>query len=810
MLRAWRSEIPAALTRFRRRPVRGLLASLALALGIGTSTAAFSVVDAVLLESLPIEAEDDLAVVWRRSEARDFDHVPFRPEEVDRLIAAAGSAPLLEVAAMETVGARAGLGEGPDGTFAIDHVRVAGDFFGVLGARPAEGRLLTSEDDRLGATAVVVVSHDYWTSALGADSGAVGSSLRFNGVTYVIVGVAPPGFDIPAGADVWATVRGAFPEWDPAQPEPVELDLLVRSAPSTPAEAVYAAVDEALRATGSAHPADTDFRATGAPLVDRLLGDLSAVVRTALLAALLLLAVAIANATLLFLAGGAGMVRDAAVRRALGASSSRVIAPMAADAAVRAGLGIALGLALAHTIVSVLVPHAPADLARFEGVRLDASAFGFAGLLGIAAMVGSAGLAGAWLMRRDPSDVLHSAVRVGAGDGQGMRRAIATGQVALAVVASVGAGLLWQSVRNLDTLDRGFEPEGLYVVALDLPFDFFEVPDGYVTTLGKVGERLAGLPGIEAASATINPPLSLRGGIDFVPRIDGQSAEDAASNPFIGFDAVHASYFDVLRTDVVEGRAFGTEDGPDGDPTIIVNRQAARLLWPGRSPLGRQVFMGGLSRNEWRTVVGVVEDHRFRTFPEARPAAYIPVAQYERLAPGRLAVRADIDAATLRSAVEAAFSSSFPGVRVLTVDAMPDVMARPMVRPRFAAAVFLSFSLATFLLAVLGVHGVFMVLVQERRREIGLRKALGANHAHLVRFIVVRILRVAGVGLVLGIVTSMWTGGLIDALLFGVAADDMSTLVTVALCTVVAALVAGIAPAFGAVSTDPVESLRAE
>ncbi len=809
MIESWRRECLAALRRFVRRPARPLMGALALALGIGASSAAFSVVKAVLLDPLPVASQDDLHVVWRRSAARDFDHLPFRPSAADAVMASAGRGPLTGVAAVETVGARAGLGEGPGGTFAIEHVRIAGDFFGVLGARPYAGRLLDRADDEPGAQPVAVISHAYWTEARGADPEAVGSTLRFGGVTFVIVGVAEAGFDFPMGTEVWASVRGSHPDWDAQDPPPIELDLIVRAGPGATPGAVHAAVDEALRDAGIDGSLAGDAEATGMRFVDLVIGNLEPVLRATLVAALLLLTVAVANATLLFLAGGGVLLREGAVRRALGASRASVVAPLAADAALQAAIGVLFGVALAWWTLAGLIPRAPGDLARFDEVSLDLATLGFAGGLGMVGLLGSAGLAGAWLLARDTAVLLAGGSRAGAG-GQGLRRAIAVGQVALAVVASIGAGLLWRSVSNLEALDRGFEAEGLHVVALSLPFDFFDVPAGYMTALADVTERLSARPGVEGVSVTMTPPLSIRGGIDFVPQIDGQSAEDARRNPYIGFDVVSRDYFTVARTGMVDGRAFGDEDGPDSEPTIIVNAAAAASLWPGESALGRQMFMGGLSRNEWRTVVGVAENHRFRSFPDVRPTAYVPVDQYSRLGVSRLLVRGEPTGGTIRAAVTEEFVSAFPGVDVLTVDALSDVMNGPLVRHRFAAAVLMAFSMVTLVLAALGVHGVFMVLVQERRQELGIRKALGAADVDLVRFITIRVASVAGLGVIVGVGLSTWTGGLLETLYYDVTSLDAPTIAMVAAGTLLAGLMAGVVPAIRAARTDPVESLRAE
>ena len=802
------SELRLALRRFRKRPARGLLGVLMLGLGIGTSTAAYSGVQAVLLEPLPIEAEDDVVIAWQRSQARDFDHVPFSPAgfEVARMM----DGPVLGVAAVETVGARAGLGEGPDGTFAVNHVRVAGDFFGVLGVEPTVGRMLAARDDELGATPTVVISHRYWVQTYGADPDALRTTLRYNDVGYAIVGVAPAGFDYPRGTDVWATLRGSYPDWDTNAPLGVELDLVVRLEEGLDLTTAFSVVDRVFSEDPLRRGGIEDLTTTGARFTDLVVGTLRPVLQTTLAAALILLLVAVANATLLFLSGGATVLREGAIRQALGASRRQVAAPFLADATLQAGMGFVLGIVMARLALSTIVPLAPEGFARLDGVVLDVSAVAFASLLGVASLVGSAGLAVLWLLRRAPQELLASGGLGGSHGGQGLRKLIAAGQMALAVVAAVGAALLWQSVRNLGALDRGFESEGLHIVTLSLPFSFFEPPEGFFPALESMSHELGLRPDIVGVSTTMNAPLSVRGGIDFAPRIDGQSPEEATDNPYVGFDVVLPRYFEISGTEILEGRAFGPSDGAGDDPTIIVNRAAAELLWPETSSLGGQLFMGGLSRNEWRTVVGVVEDHRFRSFPDVRPAAYVPLAQYDRLAPTRLLVRSVDDGAPIRRIVQGAVAESLSGVHVLTVESMTDVMARPMVAPRFASTVLVTFAAVTLLLAALGVHGVFTVLVQERRRDLGIRKALGAASSDVARFVGQQVVVVGLVGAGVGGALSIWASGLIESLFFGVSPGDLPTVTAVTAGAVLVGVAAGVLPAASATRTDAAESLRTD
>lgn len=800
------SELSLALRRFRRRPGRALVGVATLSLGIAASTASFSAVRAVLLEPLPVADQDELVVLWGRNEARDFAHVPFLPAAFDAVAASQGA--FSGVAAFLTVGALPALADGLEGSFAIQHARVGGDFFGVLGARPAVGRLLTAADDRVGADPVAVVSHDYWVRRAGADPALVGTTLRYGRNSFTIVGVAGPGFDIPQGTEAWATVRGSYPDWAEEAPPNLEMDLIARLAPGVTLGAALTSTDAVIARSPDLPEITRGMRTVGVRLTEFVIGSLDPVLRATLGAAILLLVVATANSTLLFLTGGARSAREIALRRALGARRLGVVVPLLMDAGLVAGMGVGVGIALAWVALKALLPLAPADFARFDEISLNWWAVAFAASLGASAMLASSVMAGAWLARGEPRDVLAAGGRTFSGGGERIRRTIASAQVALAVVAAVGAGLVGRTVSNLVSLDRGFDPEGLYIANLTLPFPF-EVSEGYVAGLEELSAGIASRPGVLGATVTISAPLSERAGIDFVPRLEGQAPAQAEANPYVGLDMVLPGYFEVAGTDVVEGRTIGDEDRAGSPLTVVVNEAAARALWPGQRAVGQRMYLGPIgAEEEPRTVVGVVENHRYRTFPEARPAVYVPLRQFWSFPPTRLLVRADGSVGSIRDLVSEELSGAMPGVRVLTIESMADVMRGPMLRPRFAAAVLLVFALVTLALACLGVYGVFSVLVHERTRELGIRRALGAQAQHLIGFVTMRVLVVGLAGGVGGIVVSLWAGRLLESVLYGVEVGDPGVLGAAVVGSLLLGCVAGAAPAMQAVRTDPVESLR--
>jgi len=389
---------------------------------------------------------------------------------------------------------------------------------------------------------------------------------------------------------------------------------------------------------------------------------------------------------------------------------------------------------------------------------------------------------------------------------------VASFQVALAVVTTVGAGLLVRSVDHLGGLDLGFDQEGLSVVSLTQPYSLFEVPSSYAQALDEVSRSLTGLPGIEAVTPTLNPPLTLNGGIDVVVGLEGQTDAEFQASPYMSFEAVLPGYFAALGVPTVRGRTLESRDGAGGTPVVVVSEGAARALWPGRDPLGRQVNLRFPGHEEtWWAVVGVVADTRYRDLFEPRASVYFPLPQMTAIPPSRLLVRTGSGGPTsVRAQVDEAFASVEPRVLVLREERMRDVLARPAARPRFAAAVLVAFAVTTLLLAVLGVYGAFATLVQERTREMGLRRALGAPSGAVERVVLGGVLRVAAVGTLGGVLFSVGASRWVGSLLHGVGATDPATFAVVILGALGLALLAGVVPARRAGRTDPGISLRVD
>lgn len=803
------TEARLALRRFFRRPFPSGIAALTLAIGISASTAAFTAVDRLLLRNLPVAAQDELVVAWHANPARGFSHVPFTPSAFEIV---EGSVPgFHSVAAFESAGARRTVVDGPSGDAVLHYVRVAGDFFGVLGVVPRLGRLLDGDDDRVGAAPSLVLSHGAWVSEFGEDPEIVGSTLRFGEQSFTVVGIAPEDFDIPAGTDVWVTLRGAFPDWAQDQPVGIELDILARLASGTNFDHARENLSRVLRADPTVAPDYGNLVPTVSSLEDWARGGYRPVLRVLLSASLVLLLAAVANVALLLLAGGASIAQEMAIHRALGASPSKLLTRWILDAAVVGILGAAAGLGLAAFALKGLVPLAPLEMKIPSAFGIDLRAAGFASLLTFAAVLLSAFVAGFAFSRANLRTALSAGGRGTVGAGERARWTVAGIQIAMAVLTAVGAGLMVRTVSELRQLDLGFDPSNLTVVSLSHPYGFFRTPDSYRLALHQVSRRLEGTPGIAAATPTVIRPLATSG-LDVVFLTEGQDPTELPENPYLATDAVLPGYFRAVGMVVRRGRALQPGDDAGGAPVVVINESTAEALFPGLDPIGRRLNMSMPGYEEvWWTVVGVVEDTRYRDFVDPRPSIFFPLNQMTVAPPSYLLVRTTPDGPeSLRSMVNEAFAREDGSVTVLAEDRMETLLAGPTARPRFAAGILLAFSLCTFLLAALGVYGVFTLWALERRAEVGVRRALGASRESLVGLVLGRVLRVAVPGATAGLLAAIFLTPALESLLFGVTARDPAVLVGAAAGSVAIAMVGSLLPAIRASGTKPAVVLQSE
>ena len=796
-------DIRTGLRGFRRTPAITVAAVLTLALGIGLSTAVFSVASILLVRPLPVQEQDRLVVLWGASHDHQYDNVPLVDDDA-RTFRRASHA-LSRIAFFAREGALAVPATIATSTTTLNRSLVSGDFFDILGTRPVLGRGLRAEDDAIGAPAVAVLSYAGWQRRFGGDPSVVGRHFQIprTGADFTVVGVMPQGLDYPRGTDFWAAVTAATTAAGTDHPF-LELDVLGRlSHDATPA----IARDELT----------AFFSRDGTPLIQRgvhgvahtlpelVVGDAKpAILIFAAAAGLLLLVTCINVANLLFIRS-VGRVREIAVRAALGASRARIVRQLLTESALLAIAGGSIGAVVAALSLTAFVALAPNDVPRLDEIRVGAltlwSAMAIATfatvLFGVAPAIVAA--------RRNADAALRSGTRHTA--SRGLRRATETlvvGQVALALMILSGAGLVARSLLALEHVRLAYDASRLVLADLTLRPGQFDGREKQIALLDRVLPRVTAIPGVLAVTPVGNVPFS-GAGIDGVPALDGQTPADASKNPFVSMEAVESNYFATLGISLVAGRAFTDTDRGDAPHVAIVNQSFAARFWPGQSAIGKRIQDGGGKL----TVVGVVPDVRYRDLRFARPSLYLPLRQSPfPFAPMTLAIRTAGRPGAIVASLRATVADVDASVGLSAVRSFDELLSGPLAHPRLNTALLAMFACAALALAAVGLFGVMMATVRQRTGELGIRMALGATATEIGRSIAGRGARLTAIGVVAGLAGALALDNLLTELLYDVAPTDVATLGGVTIMLIALATLATLLPAVASMRIDPVIALR--
>ena len=803
-----------ALRALAARPALALACVVTLALGIGLAAATAVVARAVAFAGLPVRDADRVVVLWGVDRAGSIGHLPLRPTDLPG--AAAALAPLATVAAADYNGASPWTFRGADGVpLRLRGTLAGGAYFDVLGARPVLGRALRPDDDVVGAPRVLVLSHAAWRTRFGGDPAIVGRALHAvqQGAPYTVVGVMPPGLDLPRGVEFWtafaptAAVNGALDR------SPYAVDLLARLAPGATAEQLRGALTAhyATLARAGCTPCD-GARATVRTVPELVTGDVRPAFAALAAAAGVVLLVTCGNVAGLLLAGASARRRELAVRAAIGAGRGRLLRALLVEHAVLALAGGLLGAALAALLVRAFAALAPAGLPRVADLGLAwgplAAAVALTTLVVLAVGVGPA-VAGA---RVAPAAALGGA-RAGAGGGTAdvrARRLLVGGQVAFAFVVLAGAALVGRSLAGLGALDLGLPAvDRLAFVELVQPADGAwgdpAARTRWLAALDAVTARVAATPDVAAVAPVVKTPFAGTGGWDGRLEAEGAAPGDSARRPYLNLEVTSPAYLRATGVALRAGRWLADADRDGAPPVVVLSARAARALFPGEDAVGRGVRLGPMRA----TVVGVVADTRFRDYLEPRPSVYFPHRQFPA-APTVLAVRTRGDPALAVAAVRRAVDAVAPGVLVSAAGTMRTLAAAPLARPRLLAAVLGAYALVVVVLAVAGLHAVVAASVAARARELGVRSALGASPRALRALVLGEGGGVALAGLAVGLAGALAAARLVGAELHGVSPTDPATLAAAAAALLLACAAATLAPARRAARTDPAGVLRAD
>ncbi|HWS87823.1 MAG TPA: ABC transporter permease [Pyrinomonadaceae bacterium] len=790
-----------------------LVAVITLALGIGASTAAFSVVHAVLLRPLPFPEQERLVVAWKRDATTNNPFVELSVPDFRDWQAQSRSFESLAVMPTTVYGhgyVLTGRGE----PVQLESAKVTGRYFEVLGARAALGRVFDESDDRVGGPPVVVLSDRLWRERFGADPGVVGQAVTLNQTAFNVIGVMPPAFNFPAGVDLWVPLLAS------ANPRGLENRYVVYlQAVGRLKEGVTQAQAEAdlntIIARLAAQYPETEAagqRVVLTPLADYLFGDAKPALWALFAATALLLLVGAANIANLMLARATSRRRELAVRVALGASRGRLALQLLAESLVLALAGGAAGLLLASWLVELLTALAPSDIPRLEDVTLSGAALlaSVAFTLVTTAVFGL--LPALSASRFNLGETLSEAggKLTNARTGNRLRGALVVGEVALTLVLVAGATLILRSFLNLSSVPLGFDPRGVLTTQLRLTGSRYGKPEARREFFSQLIERLEARPGVVAASGVLTRPLEGVVAWDYKFAAEGQPADAARQNPDANFEIVNPHYFRTFAIPLKAGREFDERDRADAEPVVVVSQSLAeRYFGSAAGAVGRRLMLDGDEDEPWRTIVGVAGDVRYRELQAARLDIYVPHMQGTAYL-NHFAVRSNLSASDALALVRKEVAALDPEMAVSRVVTMEQQVALRLARPRFTAVLLNWLALMALLLAAVGIFGVTAYAVAQRTRELGLRVALGARPRDILMLVVWHGLRLAALGILPGLLGALLMTRWLSSLLYGVTATDPLTYAGVALLTACVALLACLIPARRATKVDPMVALRYE
>ncbi len=821
-----RDDLKAAFRSLRSSKGFTIAALIVLTLGIGATTAIFSVVDAVVLRGLPFDEHDRLVAIGERSRpSAAFTRLDRDP---DALSAVAPQNYLDWAAQQRVFESMAAIASGwltlrqqgaePE---SLVPQRVTADFFSVLRVRPIIGRAFTAENEVAGRDRVAILSDGLWRRQFGADPQIIGRLIPLEDLEggqaaaesggYEVIGVMPPDFAYPVAAarptDVWIPYVVPVNQRirDP-QMRVNYLQVVARLKPGVSLAQAQAQMDQIAGALEHANPAwNKDNRVGVRPLADHVVGARIRSWMMMLLGAVgVVLLISCANIANLLLARASAREREAAVRAALGASRWRLVRQLMTESLVLSATGTACAIVVAWWAVQVLRSSMPEGVPRVTAIALDLRVLGAAAGLSLLTGILFGIFPALQLSKPDLSNALKDGARGSAGIARKrVRSVLVVAEVALAVVLLVGAALFIGSFVSLIRIDPGFRPDHVLIAQISPRIASRAEPRDAGPAFAQIVERLAGVPGVVYAS--MSDGLPLRGGISATTITIPGTAIDLTAGEMISIRRVTPDFHHVLKIPLRNGRLFNTTDRADAPPVVVINESAAKKYFPGQNPIGRIIMVHGN-----RTIVGVVGDiHQISLESAPLTEAYVPMAQ-ARVPGAELLIRTSGHPYDVLPAVKAALYAVLPDVPLRNITTMETLIAGRIAQRKLTMLLLGLFGVLGLVIAAVGVYGVMAYFVSQRTREIGVRMALGATRSNVVGMVLLNACALVASGLLIGGVAAWYLSAASQAFLFRLEPTDPRAFAAAVVSLSVAALVASAIPARRAASVDPMVALRAE
>jgi len=790
---------------FRKDLGLTLTVILILSVGIGATTAVFTVANALLLRPFPYRDPQQLVSLQVKDSTKDYDGTLLRYELLrDR------------AQSFESVAAWANdtfnlTGHGEPAQVAVG--RVSPNFFAVLGVQPRIGRSFAEEEGRPEGKPVVILSDALWRSRYGGDPSIVGQTIALDGTLHTVAGILPANVQFPfvGEADVW-TPR--YFELTLIPPQKLRqgvgyLGSIARLRPATSltrADAELGVLNRQYREQNPTAPdAGPDISMTAAPLRDMVVANVHSKLWILFGAVALVLLIACGNVASLLLSRGLARRKEIAVRTALGANRGEVLRQLLTESTMLAMLACVAGIALGWIATRALVAWGPSQLPQGMPVGMDLWVLLFTVLLSLLTGIGFGIFPALQLARVDLQTTLRQEGR-GASGGHARTRisgSLVVGQVALSLVLLIAAGLLLRSYARLLRVDPGFDAHNVLTMNLSLPTVKYAKPAQQVDFFNEVVRRISEVPGVRSAAISATLPLTWKRITPMLP--EGQPNVPLGQRPFIDIEAVSPQWFQVMRVPV-RGREFTEADNADAPKVLVVNETFARQFWPGQDAVGKHVVVGRWPQPA--EVIGMAQDVRNKGLAQAPQAqVYIPFPQLP-WSDMNLLARTAVPPQTLVSAIRSQIAAVDPDQPITSVQSVDDLMDSSRTQPRFLMLLLTAFSITALALAVVGIYGVLAYSVAQRWQELGIRMALGAERSDILRLVVRQGVMLAMFGVALGLVAALLTTRLMSSVLYKVGSHDLMTFALAPVLFLAVAVLTSYIPARRATTVDPTVALR--
>jgi putative ABC transport system permease protein len=809
-------DLRYALRQLRRSPGFTAVVLVTLALGIGANTAIFSVVNGVLLRPLGFKDANRLVRVWHVPPAKSFpgmtrfaasaaNYLDWEKQNhvFDRMA-------ILAYRSFDLTG-----GDKPE---QVDACAASSGFFATLGVQPMLGRLFFPEEDQPGRSHVVVLSHWLWQERFGANPDIVGHNINLDGTSYFVAGVMPASFRFPDFAQMWTPM--AWTDQERAVRGEHHYMVIARLKPDIHLEEAQAEMDTISGRLQQLYPEDDKgWGAVVVPMHDDLVSDVRPALLVLLGAVAFVLLIACVNVANLALAKTFSRQKEIAIRTALGATSARVLRQILTETVFLALAGGALGLAFAHLADRLIVAFLADKLPRSIDVGLDWQVLAFTAAISVVTGIAAGVLPALRSSRGDVNQALKQGLGRSDADSGGhrTRSILVVSEVALSLMLLIGAGLMIRSFQKLRAVNPGFDSRGVLTVTTMVSHSKFPLPALQISFFERVLQRVRALPGVESAGVIDDMPLD-NGGSHQPIAIEGRPVLPMSEQPEVDVRLISPGYMSALRIPILRGRDLGDRDVAGAPAAVLISESMARQFWPNEDPLGKHLTLTFFP-DAIREVVGVVGDIKIDSLDQTRPSAmlYFPLDQVSVPATGgwssfpmALVVRSGAGSSGMVTAVSNAVHEVDREIPLRDILPMDELVTNSLSQQRFNMLLLGTFAGLALLLAAVGIYSVLSYSVKRSMREIGIRLALGARPADVLRMVVFEGMKPTLLGVAIGATGALALGRVLSNLIYDVRPTDPITFLAVAALLAAVALAASTVPAYRATKVDPMVALRYE